>query len=117
MNGPDTQMTDHEHDVDKLEGDSHDGVAHAGEANGEEAQGVDAPLGDLDDHGSVELGVSPEIAVADSLNRALKQLRDDADQIEQMPLDGARIDAAEKLAEDAAALDEEIGSIARSDES
>jgi len=97
MNGLETQMTDQQKNAEDLQGET--------------------PLGDLDDHGSVMLDGKPEGAVADSLNRALRQLRDDADQIEQMPLDGARIDAAERLADDAAAIDEEIGSIARSDES
>ena len=108
-NGPQEQK---EHDEPVLRD-----AEERGDDRRDDAAAHDEPLGDLDDSDDVGLDVTPEIAVADSLNQALRQLRDDADRIEQMPLDGARIDAAEALAEAAAAIDEEIGSIARSDES
>jgi hypothetical protein len=72
------------------------------------------PLGDL--HDDDEMDLSPEHAVVDSLQSALKQLRDDADRLAQAPLDDDKVAAAERLAEQAAALDEQIGSIARKDE-
>ncbi len=61
--------------------------------------------------------LSPEAHIAESLQSALKQLRSDADAIAGMPVDEARVSAAEQIAEDAAALDEQIGMIARSEDS
>lgn len=72
-------------------------------------------IGDLDEHDNVPL--APETAVTDSLHAALKQLRSDADGLEKLSGEGDRVDAAEQLAEDAATIDEQIGSIARADES
>lgn len=70
------------------------------------------PITELHD----DSALSPEVHVAESLQSALKQLRADADAITGMPVDEARVSAAEQVAEDAAALDEQIGTIARSED-
>jgi hypothetical protein len=56
-----------------------------------------------------------DAAVAESLQSALRDLRDNAEQLEKMPLDDAKIDAASKMADEAAQIDDQIGSIARGD--
>lgn len=81
-------------------------------------EGVESVLPDLDETGAHGDGLelSPEAAVVDSLNSALRQLRESADRLEDMPLDDAKVSAAEQVAESAAELDEQIGTIARMDE-
>jgi hypothetical protein len=54
--------------------------------------------------------------VADSLQSALRELRSNAEQVENLPLDDSKVDAAAKLADAAAELDDQIGAIARSDD-
>lgn len=58
----------------------------------------------------------PESAVSESLRAALTSLRQEADALEGMPLDERKVAAAEKVADAAAELDEQIGSVARSDD-
>jgi hypothetical protein len=58
---------------------------------------------------------TPDAAGADSLQSTLRDLRDNAEQLESMPLDDAKIEAASRLADKAAQLDDQIGSIARGD--
>ena len=54
--------------------------------------------------------------VGEELTASLKALREQADALDAMPLDERKVAAAEQVAEAAAALDEQIGSIARSDD-
>jgi hypothetical protein len=63
-----------------------------------------------------DLDLTAEQHVAESLQSALKQLRDNAEELSAVPMDERRVEAAERVAEDAAAIDEQIGSIARSED-
>ncbi len=70
------------------------------------------PITDLD----VDAGMSPEDSIAASLQSALRELRADSDALSTTPVDEQRVDAAETIANKAAELDEQIGSIARSED-
>lgn len=65
----------------------------------------------------VEAGLTPEDGIAASLQSALLELRAESDALSTMPVDEQRVDAAEAVAGKAADLDEQIGSIARSEDS
>lgn len=95
--------------------------AAVGESNGDHhANGDDAhddPIVDLHPETTeTELDVAPEVHIAESLNAALKHLRESADALEKITDPDERVAAAERLAEEAAELDEQIGSIARKDD-
>ena len=62
------------------------------------------------------LDVSPEAHIAESLQSALRELRHSADQLAQMKTNDLKVEEAERIAEAAAELDEQIGSIARKDD-
>lgn len=53
---------------------------------------------------------------ANALEDAVRQLREDAERLEQLPLDDSLVSAAERVAEAAVQLDEQIGSAARKDD-
>jgi len=83
-------------------------------------QGHEPAADAADEHDSIDLrgpGVGPEDDVAQALGAALVTLRKQADALEDMPLDEKKVAAAEAVADAAAKLDEELGSIARSDDS
>jgi hypothetical protein len=126
----------HEHDEQREPGDGHQPDDHGHEPaahdHGREAgaddeatgaEGDEAPadrdedsLADLDDHSQDPLDSHPDAAIAGSLQSALKSLRDDAEQLQRVPLEDGRVEAAERLADAAATLDEQIGAAARADE-
>lgn len=83
-------------------------------STGDAAEALPDLDADLPGESHVDLG--PEGAVVDSLNSALRELRESVDRLERMDVDDKRVSAAEQVAESAAQLDEQIGSIARKDD-
>ena len=99
---------------DQLEREEHGDVAEEADddvhAQAEEQPQPDEPLGDLDEG---DAGVSPEAEVAESLRTALGEMRGEADRIATLGTGEDQVAAAERFAEDAGKLDEQIGSAAR----
>lgn len=95
---------------------THSDGAEAMTPDDEATEVADSLHADDDDAAADLTNVSPEIAMADSLQSAMLHLRENADKLAGMPLDDKRVSAAEDIAEQAAQLDEQIGSIARKDE-
>lgn len=104
------QQPDQQHDQ---AGDAPEAASAAAsdEAAAPEQEATQEDPGLVPDSGTV-----PGAAVEESLNAALRHLRDTADSLEAMPLDEAKVTVAEQVAEAAAQLDEQIGSVARSDD-
>jgi len=92
-------------EIDDIDGDGEPEVdlAHEG-----------GPLGDLDDVALEEL--APEVAVAESLRNALNEMRSESDRIASLDTGDEQVQAAERFAEAAGSLDEQIGSSARADD-
>jgi hypothetical protein len=105
-------MTDgDEHEVEAVaEAEVEDSHAEAGEVADTE---TDEVLGDLDDASD---DASPEAAVADSLRSALETMREESARISSLETGDEQVNAAERFAEDAGKLDEQLGSLARSDD-
>lgn len=103
-------MTGDEQDMEQQEHGAHgepaDDDVHA---QAEEQPQPDAPLGDLDDADAE----SPEVGVAESLRNALGEMRTEADRIATLGTGQEQVEAAERFAEHAGRLDEQIGSSAR----
>lgn len=78
----------------------------------EEAASAPDALGDLDD----ALNVAPEVAIAQSLRNALGNMRQESDRISSLGTGEEQVEAAEKFAEQAGELDEQIASAARADD-
>ena len=76
----------------------------------DDASDSNSPLGDLDDE---VVDVSPEMAIAESLRTALGAMRSESDRISELGTGVSQVEAAEKFAEDAGRLDEQVGSAAR----
>ena len=70
----------------------------------------DEPIGDLDDLAG---GASPEDAVAALLRDALGTMREEADRIATLGTGEEQVEAAERFAEQAGALDEQVGAASR----
>lgn len=110
----DTQSTP-EPNVDReepLEEDapaSHDEPAEDEPVDDHETETVVEPIDDLDDTADV----TPVDAVTDSLREALGTMREEADRIATLGTGEEQVAAAEKFAEDAGTLDEQVGAAAR----
>ncbi|MCW2961020.1 MAG: hypothetical protein JWM90_1407 [Thermoleophilia bacterium] len=59
---------------------------------------------------------SPELAVADSLRNALETMREESARIAALETGDEQVKSAEQFAEDAGALDAQLGSMARGDD-
>lgn len=84
-------------------------------AQAEEQPQPEVPLGDLDAAAAeaAAADVSPEAEVAESLRQALGEMRTEADRIAALGTGQEQVEAAERFAEDAGRLDEQVGSSAR----
>jgi len=74
----------------------------------------------VDDHqhvsSNVQADATPADSVAESLNNALSAMREEADRIAALDTSDDQVTAAERFAEGAGQLDDEIGTAARGDD-
>lgn len=74
------------------------------------------PVEAIDDLDAGDEEASPELAVADSLRNALETMREESTRIAALETGDEQVQSAEQFAEDAGALDEQLGSMARGDD-